>query len=704
MNIFTFTAAILTVACLIFVAFIYKKAPASHHRRWLILNALAVSMWVGSNVMADTASTEFSLVFWTGLAFSTGTFTIAFYLVFVESYLNKSPVSPLKLILFILPAVLVTLGSWSSYSIVGVNFPPDAPAEIVPGILYPLVSLYIFLAVIYVNVRMVRVRSKVSSQEQLRIKYMMLGFALMYFGGIFFGFFLPAFGEYRFYNLGPQFSIFLIGLTTYAIIRHRLLDIRVVIQKSLVYFSLLSILAAAYILLLLLIQVFYRHLPVESFFAASLLTTLLAIFSLVPLKRLFERLTDKLFFRNYCGYKEAIDCLTEVLNRHVDMDELIRENSDKIQEIFKVEWVKFHLPVDNIIDRLENGDNQEQQEIECDIFDGAASCPEKMPSQLTAYAEQMCRQCNDLGSQQASFMVSGAAMLVPIVYEDRLIGILALGPKKSGEPFYSRDESVLVVYARQCAVAVVKAALYENVKDRSQHLEVEVEKRTAELEQSYRERAQMMIDIAHNLQTPMTVLKSQLERVEAGEEGSDQIKILSKSIDKISEFIRRLLKYATLSDRTKEVEKTSVDISQLLLDIESYFKVLTAEQDIELKTVITPGVKVFGNARQLEELVLNILSNAVKFIGRGKLITIELTSQGEKAVLKVVDTGRGIPKEDIDKLFSRFYRSKGSNDLAGSGLGLAICKRIVSLHDGDISIESELGRGTKVTINLPIQK
>ena len=704
MNIFTFTAAILTVACLIFVAFIYKKAPASHHRRWLILNALAVSMWVGSNVMADTASTEFSLVFWTGLAFSTGTFTIAFYLVFVESYLNKSPVSPLKLILFILPAVLVTLGSWSSYSIVGVNFPPDAPAEIVPGILYPLVSLYIFLAVIYVNVRMVRVRSKVSSQEQLRIKYMMLGFALMYFGGIFFGFFLPAFGEYRFYNLGPQFSIFLIGLTTYAIIRHRLLDIRVVIQKSLVYFSLLSILAAAYILLLLLIQVFYRHLPVESFFAASLLTTLLAIFSLVPLKRLFERLTDKLFFRNYCGYKEAIDCLTEVLNRHVDMDELIRENSDKIQEIFKVEWVKFHLPVDNIIDRLENGDNQEQQEIECDIFDGAASCPEKMPSQLTAYAEQMCRQCNDLGSQQASFMVSGAAMLVPIVYEDRLIGILALGPKKSGEPFYSRDESVLVVYARQCAVAVVKAALYENVKDRSQHLEVEVEKRTAELEQSYRERAQMMIDIAHNLQTPMTVLKSQLERVEAGEEGSDQIKILSKSIDKISEFIRRLLKYATLSDRTKEVEKTSVDISQLLLDIESYFKVLTAEQDIELKTVITPGVKVFGNARQLEELVLNILSNAVKFIGRGKLITIELTSQGEKAVLKVVDTGRGIPKEDIDKLFSRFYRSKGTSDLAGSGLGLAICKRIVGLHDGDISIESELGRGTKVTINLPIQK
>jgi two-component system sensor histidine kinase VicK len=199
-------------------------------------------------------------------------------------------------------------------------------------------------------------------------------------------------------------------------------------------------------------------------------------------------------------------------------------------------------------------------------------------------------------------------------------------------------------------------------------------------------------------------VKSELEFLKRQQNPPEHLDTFERSIDGISKFIYDLLNLARLGIKKNESPKESVNLSDLLQELVEYFGVMAEDENISLISHIEPDIFISGNKDNLEELTMNLVSNAFKYLdsGRDKKVAISLRRTDSHIFLEVTDNGDGIAQEDLGRIFERFYRGQAGTDIVGgTGLGLAISKRIVDNHDGTIAIESNVGQGTKVTVDLP---
>jgi len=687
---FSYTAAALSITCIAYAAVIFFRKKSNILARYLAYHIFAVGVWVGSNAIADAAFTHFQVLFWSGMALIGGSFFVSYYLCFVHAFIHGKRPGLFRLAVYFLPTTIFTIGAFSKFSVQETFILGNAPSQIIPGVLYTYVFFFFIGSLIYGSIAMaVHFVRRATPQQRMQVLYMETGFVILFMATMLFGVVLPYFGELRFFSVGPQFSIFLVALSSYAILKHQLLDIKLVIQKGLIYTILVTFVIFFYLGILYATLLGGETFTTFSYLTASLLTTFAGIFGIPPLKRVLEKITNPIFFRDRIPYGEAVYRLSQTLNRYLDMNELLENVKKDFRKILQVEEVHFLLLDDNAVCAKPKEGHKRAKDIESKVPDGLRS---------SLYA---CDQYKEnLGSITESTILSEAEIIVPITLKDKVIALLALGKKLSEQPFFEEDVALLNTFSYQFAVAIEKAKLHEHVKAHSVELEKEVEKRMAELKGLREDRVQMMIDIAHNLQTPLTIVKGQLALMKAKSTDKKMLDIFERSIDKASEFIQRLLRLANLT-REEKLNKEDVNLSRLLKDIIAYFKVLAEEKRISIKKEILDNLHVRGDKNQLEELILNLLSNAAKYIANEREVSIMLDEAGDNAMLVVRDTGVGISKEEIPELFMRFHRLPDNKGIKGSGLGLAICKRIAELHGGDISIESELGKWTEVTVLLP---
>lgn len=215
-----------------------------------------------------------------------------------------------------------------------------------------------------------------------------------------------------------------------------------------------------------------------------------------------------------------------------------------------------------------------------------------------------------------------------------------------------------------------------------------------------------MIDISHNLQTPLAVIKSELRHLKPHVKDRKKISAFEKSIDEVSKFIYNLLNLTKLERKDNILKLEPINISSTILDFIEYFELIAKEKNISLENLIEDDIYVMGSKEKLEEVIVNLVSNASKYMNNSdeRKINISLKKSNDFACIKVKDTGIGIRKEDISNIFSRFYRSPGKNisNIKGSGIGLAICKIIVEKHNGTIKVRSKLGKGSEFTVAIPL--
>jgi two-component system sensor histidine kinase VicK len=289
--------------------------------------------------------------------------------------------------------------------------------------------------------------------------------------------------------------------------------------------------------------------------------------------------------------------------------------------------------------------------------------------------------------------------------EDNLLAVLVIGPKLSGDAFAGQDFKLFGTLANQTAVALQKAELYRQVKDYSLELEKKVSERTRQVAQLQVEQEQMMLDISHALQTPLTVLKNELASFRQKIPADDKLFVFERSIEQAARFTYDLLKLARLESIKNTLPQEPIDLSEAVSEVAEYVNVICRERDIAMSCQIEPQVIIDGDREKLEDLVTNLLSNAIKYISNGtdKRILLKLKRANNMAELIVEDSGMGISPEDLPNIFRRFYRRRqtSSEGLEGTGLGLAICKRIVEMHKGTINVQSIQGKGTTFTVRFP---
>lgn len=296
-------------------------------------------------------------------------------------------------------------------------------------------------------------------------------------------------------------------------------------------------------------------------------------------------------------------------------------------------------------------------------------------------------------------------MCAPLVSKGNVFGVMVVGRPCEWGPFTSADLDFLVGLAQQAAVAIENARLYVAKQRHTALLEEALEKEQ-ELD---RLKGEFIQNVSHELRIPLAIILGYSELLAGGDVGelSDEPRRLASSIARRARGLRNLADDLTaiLEAERREMRRESVDMTRLAQMALADFRTAAAEAGLSLVADLPSGaLNVMGDAHHLPRVLDNLLSNAIKFTPAGGSVTVRLRQEGAEVVLEVADTGIGIAPEHRERLFERFYQVNGSMSRrhGGTGLGLALVREIVQAHDGTVSVETEVGKGSTFKVRLPL--
>jgi light-regulated signal transduction histidine kinase (bacteriophytochrome) len=235
----------------------------------------------------------------------------------------------------------------------------------------------------------------------------------------------------------------------------------------------------------------------------------------------------------------------------------------------------------------------------------------------------------------------------------------------------------------------------------------EIEKKTNELARSNQELEQFAYIASHDLQEPLhkivafSDLIQELFKGELNEKLLDYIQRMQNAAGRMRGLIDDLLQFACITTQANPFEE--IDLNQLMHEVLIDLEQRIVESKGEIRIGKLP--KIYADARQMQQLFLNLLSNALKFSKKNEIPKVEMMgeSEGEKGVnIKVIDNGIGFDEKYLNKAFQPFQRLHVGREYEGSGMGLTLCQKIVERHGGKITVKSKVGKGTEFLVYLPI--
>jgi heavy metal sensor kinase len=223
------------------------------------------------------------------------------------------------------------------------------------------------------------------------------------------------------------------------------------------------------------------------------------------------------------------------------------------------------------------------------------------------------------------------------------------------------------------------------------------------LERLFKSQRRFVADVSHELRTPLTTLQGNLDLIKRFGVDKASLDDMTSEISRMSRLVSDLLLLAK-ADAGLPLKKQTLDLDTLMMEVYRETKILAKEREHQIKLEGVDPARVNGDPDRLKQLLLNLVSNAVKYTPSGGTITLRMHREGSQAAIRVTDTGLGIPKSDLDLIFERFYRvdKARSRDMGGTGLGLSIAQWIAKAHNGQIRVESQEGYGSTFILELPI--
>jgi two-component system phosphate regulon sensor histidine kinase PhoR len=220
-------------------------------------------------------------------------------------------------------------------------------------------------------------------------------------------------------------------------------------------------------------------------------------------------------------------------------------------------------------------------------------------------------------------------------------------------------------------------------------------------------RQEFLSNVSHELRTPLTSIIAFVETLENGamedmESSQRFLSIIRKNASRMQGLIDDILELTAIEGGNVQLRAAPVELYELVRDVCASLDAKAAAQGVSLENKVGPAVMVHADARRLEQMLTNLIDNAIKFSREHGTVVIS-HEPGTRDRILVRDNGDGIPAQHLERLFERFYRvdRARSRDLGGTGLGLAIVKHLALLHGGEVTVTSELGKGSTFTIHLP---
>lgn len=225
------------------------------------------------------------------------------------------------------------------------------------------------------------------------------------------------------------------------------------------------------------------------------------------------------------------------------------------------------------------------------------------------------------------------------------------------------------------------------------------------IEKTFEKEKQFTSDVSHELRTPLSVIISQSDYARTDEEYREKaLEVINREAKRMAGLVNRLLTLSRSDSGRLVLESDEIDFSDMCEMVAMQQEQAASQKNIELTADIEQGIKVTGDDAMLIRIILNLTDNAIKYSRQNGHIRLSLRTAGDFACCSVEDDGIGIPEEDLERIWERFYRVDSSRAEEGSGLGLAMVEALVKAHGGYTDVRSSLGEGSRFDVYIPIRR
>jgi signal transduction histidine kinase len=481
----------------------------------------------------------------------------------------------------------------------------------------------------------------------------------------------------------------------WAIVKYNLFEVDSIIRRAVAWTILTGLIAVIYLLGVGTLELLFAR---RSGRIAQLFFLLLLVVVMNPLRNRVQAAIDYLFARDRYDYRKTVAEASQALATLLNIETVVKRILSTITQTMRVDFGAVWLRRDDstfelqaVVGERAAADFPSRLDAERPIVRRLEQRPQRLLNE-----EAFARRDDPDGERMASL---GTRLLVPMAFERRLVGFLALGQKQSGRFYSSEDSELLRTLANQGAVAIENARSYRALVRANEEL------RAAQSRLIDAERlaaiGELSASVAHGIRNPLAGIKAaaQFAKLDLSEDHPlhENIVDIVSEVDKLESRIKALLDFA----RPFQPHRAPCQVKQLITDSVAYLRSQIAAQGIEVSTGIEPGLpEVQLDYAQIEQVLLALLSNAVEAMPRGGRLRVgaRLAGDGERVAIEVADTGPGITPEQMGLLFKLFFTAKPN----GTGLGLAVAKKTVELHGGTIRAASEPGKGSRFTVELPV--
>lgn len=540
-------------------------------------------------------------------------------------------------------------------------------------------------------------------------------------------------GEIALNTIGFTAFIFPVALG-YATVKHNLFEVDVVIQRSLYYLSLTTLIIIIYFGMIISFNiVFYSSNVVGDVIKSPVVSLFFIIFILLllnPLKERAQRIVDRLFYRINYDYRTIIEKVSSDLTTLLNLEEITERIVQTLSEVLFAErcLVVLREPKVNeyCVFKSKGFDGNGWENLRINQNHPLIERIRQKKREITYYDFEQGNEDQPIrGAELEVLNQLQAQLILPIFFKEELEGLLILGRKKSGIFYTAEDLGLLKILATEGAISIANARSYEEIQQLNFNLEDKVKQRTEELNSSNQKLLESLIklqeldslkskflsNVSHELRTPLTLNLtpiSSILREEIGKLNQEQksyLEVIYRNSLILLRLINDLLDIAKIEAGSMRLNLQRTDIVAFTRKIIDYVRPAAEQRGIPIELNAPPSalpLEIYFDPGKLEKVFLNLLSNALKFTSRNGKIRVDFLEDHQGVYIGFMDTGIGIPETALEKIFDRFYQVEDADSRRnqGTGIGLALAKELVDLHQGEISVKSKVGEGTTFTIKL----
>lgn len=489
-----------------------------------------------------------------------------------------------------------------------------------------------------------------------------------------------------------------------SIIRYQALDVNLVINRSLVYFS-----STAGVIALYLGLVGFSSATLNAYFqlsstTISIFATMIAAAAFGPLRNKMQKFVDRTFYRIRYDYRQALGRFRPAIAEVIDPDriiEILLSESDAIIGIQHLATIAF--PPQKKIKLYHLSTFQYPDEIVMSVQESIAASPQP---HVKASLRESFPACGMLSAPQGQEDAL-PLLALPILGKKKLCGVLLCGRKKSGVFYVSDDLELLLAMCGYTALAI------ENIWQAQEMVLVQVENdKLAALNEL---KNTFVSHLSHELRSPLTAIKWSIENLQEGMAGEPSLKAreyyghLLESSNHLLRMIGNLLNVAHIEAGEVPIKPETIDLIAHIKSAVKIFDSMAADKNIRIVIdIIEPCIFVLADRDALREILQNLLENAIKHTAKATTVNIcvKRGEDGHSVQVIIADSGPGIPPENLPLIFERFgkFSEKKKSPGRGLGLGLSIVKNLVERQGGQITAESTLGVGSRFIFTMPLAK